>query len=355
MAKIIFKQDIPRFLDLLQEKYLVWAPVRANKNLLSAQQDDFIFAPLNPYGSRPSTPTQLALNYPTTIIPPLKNAFFPPQEILFTWQNDPTSVAKGDLRGTNKISEPAKIPDQVLFGVHLYDIHAIALMNDVTRFPVRDDLWRERLAKTLIIGISHEPQEYHFWGAIGLDIHTGYDLFLQDIGKAYAILEGSDKGKKLIANLNFIKDVPIPEKSQEKPQDKLLNLPLIEKVVKKGAKSKIWDKLAKICFGCGICAYVCPLCYCFETSDWISLDGKSGSRSRRWDACFLPNFFAIAGVNPKEKLRDRIYNWYHHKFVRFPAEYGRVGCIGCGRCIHYCPAKINFREVLEDLEKEAAE
>lgn len=339
MVKIIFKQDIPRFLDLLQEKYLVWAPVKANKNLLGAKQEDFIFAPINPYGSRPSTPIQLALNYPTTVIPPLKNAFFPAQEILFNWQE-------------NQIKKPAKIPDQVLFGVHIYDIHAVALMNDINRFPEKDELWQERLDKTLIIGISHEPQEYHFWGAIGLDIHTGYDLFLQDIGKGYAILEGSERGSKLLQDQTYIKDISIPEWYQKKSQDKLLNLPLIEKVVKKGAKSKIWDKLTEICFGCGICSYVCPLCYCFESSDFISLNGKSGSRSRRWDACFLPNFFAMAGVNPKEKLRDRIYNWYHHKFVRFPAEYGRIGCIGCGRCIRYCPAKINFREVLEKLEKE---
>lgn len=133
----------------------------------------------------------------------------------------------------------------------------------------------------------------------------------------------------------------------------------LSRVIIDSVNDKIWDNLAKICLGCGICSYVCPLCYCTSINDKIDLDNKQcpsscslckGSRNRLWDSCLLNHFSQVAGENNfRAKLRDRIYNWYHHKFVRFPQEYGSVGCVSCGRCIKYCPAKINYRKVLEEV------
>ena len=74
-----------------------------------------------------------------------------------------------------------------------------------------------------------------------------------------------------------------------------------------------------------------------------------GGRERRWDSCMLPDFAVVSFKNFRPEYEDRIYNWYHHKFVRMPREYGFVGCIDCGRCITYCPARINYRKVLEKL------
>lgn len=133
----------------------------------------------------------------------------------------------------------------------------------------------------------------------------------------------------------------------------------LSQTIKDSINDPIWDDLAKICLGCGICSYVCPLCYCTNLNDKIDLDNSQcssscslckGSRSRIWDSCLLDHFSQVAGKhNFRAKLRDRIYNWYQHKFVRFPKEYGQVGCTSCGRCIKYCPAKINYRKVLEEV------
>jgi len=81
--------------------------------------------------------------------------------------------------------------------------------------------------------------------------------------------------------------------------------------------------------------------------DTTSLDGSICTRCRNWDACTLPGFATIAGGhNFRQTVKDRYYNWYHHKFVRAYKEFGRAQCVACGRCQKYCPAGIDIEQVL---------
>jgi predicted aldo/keto reductase-like oxidoreductase len=102
--------------------------------------------------------------------------------------------------------------------------------------------------------------------------------------------------------------------------------------------------------GCGICTYVCPLCYCFSNEDEKSFDGEKCQRCRKWDSCILPDFALIAGgKNFRATLKQRYYNWYYHKFVRAYQEFGRSHCVACGRCQSYCPAQIDIYQVLSRI------
>jgi len=129
----------------------------------------------------------------------------------------------------------------------------------------------------------------------------------------------------------------------------LLDSELLADAVEWSRNHKIWDELAEKCLGCGICTYVCPLCYCFSLEDKVGLDDKC-SRCRKWDACTLPGFSKITGGHDfRPTLKEKYYNWFYHKFVRAYREYGKSQCVGCERCKSQCPAKIDILEVLKTI------
>ncbi len=206
--------------------------------------------------------------------------------------------------------------------------------------PIRDDLYWEKRKKTYLIVIDdREPTE---------DLE--YDLYLVDQDKFFTVYSGSDDGRTIIKNTKIFEKVSAPAKKATRFPQKGEGL---ERVIEQAKNDPIWQRLAQQCYGCGICSYVCPLCYCFEVEDEVSdsSEGCSGCRLRRWDSCLNKDFALTAQGNFREDLADRIYNWHHHKFVRIPREYGHTGCVGCERCVVFCPAGININETLEYLRK----
>lgn len=324
MAKIISRKNIYYFLEELKKKYQVYAPVK--------KKNEYIFQSIMDVPA-----DNISLEYPTTILPP-KKFFFPPYETIFEFEKEKIKIPKIDEK-------------TVLFGLHLYDIHGLLILDTVFSHPINDYYYQKRRQNTIVIGISTPAESPAFYEAFGLDVHVGYDLFLNEVPEGFLATAESKIGEKFL-KLPFFKETYWREGITQKYPDKLFsNKELIKKAVLQ-KNHKIWKHLTEICFGCGICSYVCPVCYCFEMEDKINSDLCSGCRIRRWDACFLPDFSKVAGnYNFRPKLKDRIYHWYYHKFIQMPEEIGKIGCVGCGRCINYCPAKINFRKILEELIK----
>lgn len=241
--------------------------------------------------------------------------------------------------------KPLKDNSMCIIGVNSFDIHALTMLDQIMSKPYQNFDYFNIRKKMLIIGSGPER--------INL-ANSGYDLFLEEHHDSFLAIPGTTKGTQ-IAKLKFF---TVSDKKPKKIlsfRDPILSQgDKIKTAIEKNYNGKIWDKLAETCFGCGICSYVCPLCYCYEPNDRFNLSCKDNKKcntcqNQRWDACFLPNFFAVNGHNFRDTLPKRIYNWYHHKFVRMPKEYGFIGCVDCGRCIEFCPAKINFKEVLKEL------
>ncbi len=116
-----------------------------------------------------------------------------------------------------------------------------------------------------------------------------------------------------------------------------------------------WDEVAARCLACGNCTMVCPTCFCTTVEDVSSVDGTHAERWRKWDSCFTQNFSYIHGGSVRMSIKSRYRQWLTHKLAAWIDQFGSSGCVGCGRCITWCPAGIDItREAAALWEQPAA-
>ena len=292
----------------------------------------------------------IALEYDITILPP-KKIFFPANEILFTLKNQ-------------KINEPKPAKPALILGVHPADIYGLLQLGEIMANPKPDYYYLKRKEKSIIIGVSQNRHDHDFskrWGILSGHLPPIFDIFLDKMPDGgYLATVGSPAGKKLIRKIKLKKageklvaQIKAGHIAEQEPDGQAYDQDTIKKAVIASQDGKIWEELEKICLGCGICTYVCPLCYCFDVEDKTDYSTGECTRCRNWDACTLPTFAEIAGgKNFRPALKNRYFNWYFHKFVRGLEEYGQAQCVGCGRCSKFCPAGINVENVLDRIVRE---
>ena len=115
--------------------------------------------------------------------------------------------------------------------------------------------------------------------------------------------------------------------------------------------SPVWERIARICLGCGVCTYVCPTCHCFDITDETA--GTGGVRLRTWDACQYPLYTMHAsGHNPRPAKRARMRQRIMHKYSYTVDTAGTVSCTGCGRCVRQCPVNLDIRQMLAAVKND---
>jgi len=105
-----------------------------------------------------------------------------------------------------------------------------------------------------------------------------------------------------------------------------------------------WDDVAARCLGCANCTLVCPTCFCSNVEDTSDLDGQVAERWRRWDSCFTMGHSYVHGGSVRVSTRSRYRQWLTHKLASWIDQFGTSGCVGCGRCITWCPVGIDITE-----------
>ena len=115
-----------------------------------------------------------------------------------------------------------------------------------------------------------------------------------------------------------------------------------------------WENVASRCLTCTNCTLVCPTCFCATVEDTTDLTGEHAERWRRWDSCFTMDFSYIAGGSVRPSTKSRYRQWMTHKLATWIDQFGTSGCVGCGRCITWCPVGIDITEEVRAIRETPA-
>jgi ferredoxin len=184
---------------------------------------------------------------------------------------------------------------------------------------------------------------------------AGFDLALTEIlrdGRHYFLLEvGSMRGKQVLDEIPYEEakdeDNAAAEAVWERAASQMgrsLDTSDIKDLLCNNYEHPRWDKVAKRCLSCGNCTLVCPTCFCSTVEDTTDLTGTAAERWRRWDSCFTMDFSYIHGGNVRKSTKSRYRQWMTHKLATWIDQFGTSGCVGCGRCITWCPVGIDLTE-----------
>jgi ferredoxin len=113
-----------------------------------------------------------------------------------------------------------------------------------------------------------------------------------------------------------------------------------------------WDNVAARCLTCGNCTMVCPTCFCTTVEDVTDLKGEHAERWQKWDSCFTMDFSYIHGGTVRSSTKSRYRQWMTHKLATWFDQFGTSGCVGCGRCITWCPVAIDITEEVRAIRTE---
>jgi len=338
MDKTLKKEDLWEFIEYLKKDYEVVGPQR--------KVDEYVFDYINNLA-------ELALDYATTMLPP-KKLFFPSREPLYGYEKVGSEVILRDL--SEKWDKK-----RVLFGVHPCDLNGLLILDGVFKGEFEDPLYLYRRKNTLIVCLMcKNPTEYCFCDAMGTGptMEKGYDLLVTDIGDKYYFRAGSKAGRKIIRADFFRAATKVNRKKKEAEVLRLKNklrsgftIHALEEKMKGKFWSRLWEAHTKKCVLCGACNFTCPTCYCFNVIDETDFAGRKGERVRVWDACHFKNFALVAGgLNFRGGKIPRVKLRLYHKLCYSIEQRGVYDCVGCGRCIQFCPAKIDIREIIKDVQ-----
>ena len=185
----------------------------------------------------------------------------------------------------------------------------------------------------------------------GPNASDGYDLALSELDDGFIVEYGSERGKFMLERLSM-QDVSAGQHAMAEEQliqaraSQQRKLPAgnLRDVLFNNLDHPRWDDVAARCLSCGNCTAVCPTCFCHSEMDRPTLEGDSSEHIRQWDSCFSQGHSYIHGMTIRSDTRLHYRQWLTHKLGSWHDQYGRSGCVGCGRCITWCPVGIDITE-----------
>jgi ferredoxin len=266
-------------------------------------------------------------------------------------------------------SQGGPLPKRVYFGIRACDVAAaIRLDRVLTGDRYVDPVFARRRRGSLIVAAScHTSAETCFCASAGTGPRPkeGFDILIEEIEEGGATVFVASAGS--VAGADILAAAAPPEASGKQKEAAVAAAgraaaAQTRKVSFEGLRDALyeafdhprWDATASRCLSCGNCTSACPTCFCVTVDEATTLDGRTATRLRRWDSCFTQGFTYIHGGSVRLSPKSRYRQWLTHKFAAWQDQFGVSGCVGCGRCITWCPAGIDVTEEIGVIRPAAA-
>jgi ferredoxin len=194
----------------------------------------------------------------------------------------------------------------------------------------------------------------------GPRVQAGFDLALTEMlsaeGHSFTVEVGSKLGAAVLAEVDRRKarkeELKAAQSAVENAASQMgrsLDTEGVRDLLFDNFDHPRWDKVAARCLSCANCTLVCPTCFCTTVEDITDITGDHAERERKWDSCFTDGFSYIHGGSVRLSVKSRYRQWLTHKFAAWVDQFGTSGCVGCGRCIAWCPARIDVTEEIKAI------
>ena len=287
-----------------------------------------------------------------------KKFLHPPVQRL--WQ------AKREGSGFEIIPEKEETPKFAFIGVRSCELHAIAIQDKVfMEGDYVDPVYKSRRDGLFIIAINcGQAGGTCFCVSMntGPKASFGFDLalteILEDDRHCFLVEAGTEHGRKIL------QEIPHQSAGEEElsaagrvvanaasQMGRTMETAGIKELLYRNHDNPRWDDVASRCLTCANCTMVCPTCFCTTVEDTTDLTGDHAERWRKWDSCFTMDFSYIHGGSVRSSPKSRYRQWMTHKLASWFDQFDSSGCVGCGRCITWCPVGIDITEEVRAIRE----
>ena len=265
------------------------------------------------------------------------------------------AVADRNDAGWQMTTPDAPTPKYAFLGVRACELAAMKIQDRVfIEGAYVDPIYRARREQAFVIAVNCTLAGANCFCTsmnTGPRSKSGFDLALTELPEGFLIEVGSDAGGEIVRELQAraaaIEESEAAEQARQQAVSQItksLDTTDIRNLLLSNLEHPRWAEVATRCLSCTNCTMVCPTCFCSSVVEVSDLQGDHVERQRQWDSCFNLDFSYMNGGNIRNDIRSRFRQWMTHKLASWIDQFGSSGCVGCGRCITWCPVGIDLTE-----------
>ncbi len=335
---------------VVREQAIVYAPLTDEQPLAVGWRDEH---EAGHYRLHPPEQSEGAFYFSFTVGPgSWKAHLFPPQEVV--WE---VHRQQGEM-----VWKYPQVDEKMAFiGVRACELAAIHIQDRVFLHGLYEQpSYAQRRRNVFIVAVEcTRAGATCFCASMGTgpEVRTGFDLALTELETVFVVRVGSPRGRAVLERLahraateDEVQDARARVAAAAQSMGRQVDKAQLPALLRASLESPHWENIAQRCLGCANCTLVCPTCFCFVFEDVSDLTGQHAQRLRKWDSCFHLDFTYTGGRPIRTSIAARYRQWLTHKLSWWVEQFGVMGCVGCGRCITWCPVGIDWTAEVRALQ-----